>query len=78
MHYSLIALVVLIGEQNGPIVTQLARVDGEAVILHGDEAAASGIVGTRLVVSTVTVPASNGSNKGFSQAQVIALQQTLF
>ena len=52
----LVGLVVLIGEENGPIRGQRVRVDGKTMVLCGDEAALCVLVYTRLVVATVTIP----------------------
>ena len=56
MDDSLVRFVIFIGEENGPIRGERIYIDCEPVILRRDEAALSGLVGTRLVVSTVTVP----------------------
>lgn len=63
MDNALVCLVVFIGEKDLPIGREAGRIDGEAVVLRGDETSVMGVlvlagsvVGTRLVVTAVTVP----------------------
>lgn len=56
MYDALVGVVVSIGEEHVPVFGQSVRVDSEAVILTGDEAALCPIMDARLVVSTVTIP----------------------
>lgn len=53
---ALVTPVILVDEQLGPVFGQSLSVDSKAVVLGGDEAAASACVRTRLVVSAVTIP----------------------
>jgi len=53
---SFIRFVIFIGEENGPIRGERIYIDCKPMVLRRDETALSGLVGTRLVVSTVTVP----------------------
>lgn len=56
VHDALIGVVVGVGEEDVPVLRQGVGVDGEAVVLTGDEAAVCPFVDARLVVATVTVP----------------------
>lgn len=56
MYDALVGVVVSICEEHVPVFRQSVRVDSEAVILTGDEAALCPIMDARLVVSTVTIP----------------------
>lgn len=56
MYDALVGVVVGVGEEDVPALRQRVRVDGEAVILAGDEAAICSLVYAGLVVTTVPVP----------------------
>lgn len=56
MHDALAGVVVGVGEQDVPVVRKGVWVDGEAVVLAGDEAAIRSVMDARLVVATVSVP----------------------
>lgn len=56
MYDALVGVVVSICEEHVPVFGQSVRVDSEAVILTGDEAALCPIMDAWLVVSTVTIP----------------------
>lgn len=56
VHDALVGVVVSVGEEDVPVLRQRVRVDGEAVILAGDEAAVRSLVYAGLVMTTVTVP----------------------
>lgn len=56
MYDALVGVVVGVGEEDVPVLRQCVRVDREAVVLTGDEAAFCSLVDARLVMATVTVP----------------------
>lgn len=56
MHDALVGVVIGVGEEDVPVLGQGVGVDGEPVVLTGDEAAVCSLVDARLVVATVTVP----------------------
>lgn len=56
VYDALVGVIVGVGEEDVPAIGQRVRVDGEAVILAGDEAAVRPLVDARLVVATVAVP----------------------
>ena len=56
MDDTLIGFVIFIGEENRPIRRQGRCVDSKPVVLCCDEAPPSRGVGTRLIVTTVTIP----------------------
>lgn len=71
MNNSLIRFIIFIGEENGPIRRQRVYVDCETMVLHCDEAALSGTMGTRLVVATVPIPTTHlqGHDTGVNTVQ---------
>lgn len=56
VHDALIGVIIGVGKQDVPVFGQRVGVDGEAVVLTGDEASSRSLVDARLVVPTVTVP----------------------
>lgn len=56
MYDALAGVVVGVGEEHVPVFGQRLGVDGEPVVLTGDEAAVCSLVDAGLVVATVTVP----------------------
>lgn len=56
VYDALIGVIVGVGKEDVPVSGQGVRVDSEAVVLTGDEAAIGSLVDARLVVATVTVP----------------------
>lgn len=56
VHDALVGVIVGVGEEDVPAVGQRVGVDGEAVVLAGDEAAVRPLVDARLVVAAVAVP----------------------
>lgn len=60
VHDALVGVIVGVGEEDVPSVGQRVGVDGEAVVLAGDEAAVRPVVNARLVVATVAVPERKG------------------
>ena len=56
VYDALVGVVVGVGEQDVPVCRQRVGVDGEPVVLTGDEAAVCSFMDARLVVTTVTVP----------------------
>lgn len=56
VHDALVGVIVGVGEEDVPAIGQRVGVDGEAVVLAGDEAAVRPIVDARLVVATVAIP----------------------
>ena len=73
MDDSLIRFVIFVGEENGPIRGERIYIDCEPVVLHRDEAAVSGLVGTRLVVATVTVPKIHLQGRDTVEVKVITI-----
>lgn len=63
MHDAFVGVVVGIGKKNVPVVRQGVWVDGEAVVLTGDEAAICSVVDARLVVAAVTIPEKQASKQ---------------
>ncbi len=59
MDYSFIGLVVFIGEENRPIIGQIFGFHSEAMVLGGDVASVGSTMSTRLIVTSVSVPANN-------------------
>ena len=57
MDYPLVCTVVGVCEENRPIRRQGGDVNRKAVVLRGDETATTVVMETRLIVSSVTVPA---------------------
>lgn len=60
MYDALAGVIVGVGEENVPVFGQSVGVDGEPVVLAGDEAAICPLVDAWLVVATVTVPEEAG------------------
>jgi len=56
VNNAFIGMIVLIGEQNGPITVERSRIDGKSMILSGYKAAAGVRMRTRLIQSSVTIP----------------------
>lgn len=56
VYDALIGVIVGVGEEDVPAFGQRVGVDGEPVVLAGDEAAVGSLVDARLVVAAVTVP----------------------
>jgi len=56
VHDALIGLIIGVGEEDVPVFGQGAGVDGEAVVLTGDEASIRSLMDARLVMATVTIP----------------------
>lgn len=56
VHDALVGVIVGVGEEDVPAAGQRVGVDGEAVVLAGDEAAVRPLVDARLVVAAVAVP----------------------
>lgn len=56
VYDALAGVVVGVGEEDVPVFGQGVGVDGEPVVLTGDEAAVCSLVDAGLVVATVTVP----------------------
>lgn len=55
MHDALVGVIVGVGEEDVPAFRQRVGVDGETVVLAGDEAAVRPTVDARLVVATVAI-----------------------
>lgn len=55
VHDALIGVIVGVGEEDVPAFGQRVRVDGEPMVLAGDEAAVGSLVDAGLVVAAVTV-----------------------
>ena len=53
---ALVCLVVFVGEEHGPSLGQMARIDREAMVLGGDVAPPCPLVGAWLIVTTVAIP----------------------
>lgn len=68
MHDALVGVVVGVGEEDVPAGGQRVGVDGEAVVLAGDEAAVRPLVDARLVVAAIAVP--EGSPQKRSKVKV--------
>lgn len=56
MHDAFTCVIVGVGKEDVPVFGQGLGVDGEPVVLTGDEAATCSLVDAGLVVTTVTVP----------------------
>lgn len=56
MYDALVGMIIGVGKEDIPVLRQGVGVDGEPVVLTGDEAALCSLVDARLVVATVTVP----------------------
>lgn len=63
MHDALVGFIVGIGEEDVPAFRKTVGVDGEAVVLTGDEAAVGALVDARLVVATVSIPGRRERNQ---------------
>lgn len=63
VHDALVGVIVGVGEEDVPVLGQGVGVDGEPVVLTGDEAAICSLMDARLVVSTVTVSKRQGRKK---------------
>lgn len=56
VYDALVGMIIGVGKEDIPVLRQGVGVDGEPVVLTGDEAALCSLVDARLVVATVTVP----------------------
>lgn len=63
VYDALVGMIVGVGEENVPVFGHSVWVDGEPVVLTGDEAAICPLVDAWLVVATVTVPEETGRQK---------------
>mmetsp|Transcript_25786 Transcript_25786/g.64769 ORF Transcript_25786/g.64769 Transcript_25786/m.64769 type:complete len:233 (+) Transcript_25786:335-1033(+) len=72
MHQTLVAAVVRVDKALTPVLGQGGGVDGESVVLRGDEAATAEGVHTGLVLATVTEGHLVGGGAGSARQQLVA------
>ena len=56
MNDAFIGMIILIGEQNGPIMVERHGIHGKSMILSGYKAASRVCMGARLIQSSITIP----------------------
>lgn len=78
MHDALVGMIIGVGKEDVPVLRQGVRVDGEAVVLTGDEAAICSLVDARLVVATVTVPERRERGRSYLRVILRTRQTHLF
>lgn len=76
MYNALTAVIVGVGKEDVPVFRQGIGVNGETVVLTGDEAAICSLVDAGLVVATVTVP-ERQEEKSLQIVYRISLQSLL-